>query len=106
MKWRDLAENQIQKARSQGQFDHLEGAGKPLPQRAAGDVISAGMAMMADAGVLPREIELKKAVEVQRKRLQATTDPAARKAEMHKLADLETRLSIEQDARRKFYRTS
>lgn len=106
MKWRDLAENQIQKARSQGQFDHLEGAGKPLPQRVAGDVISAGMAMMADAGVLPREIELKKAVEAQRKRLQATTDPTARKAEMHKLADLETRLSIEQDARRKFYRTS
>lgn len=106
MKWRDLAENQIQKARSQGQFDHLEGAGKPLPQRAAGDVISAGMAMMADAGVLPREIELKKAVDAKQEELAAATDPDAKKALMRELGELQMRLAIEQEARRKFYATS
>lgn len=66
---------------------------------------AAGFRIMADAGVLPREIELKKAVDAQPKILTQTTDPVARKREMAKLADLQLRLSIEQEARRKYYGT-
>ncbi|WP_298907056.1 DUF1992 domain-containing protein [uncultured Aliiroseovarius sp.] len=106
MKWRDLAEHQIQKAKAQGQLDDLKGQGKPLPDRQGGDVVSAGMGIMAEAGVLPREIELKKAIDAQLKVLGQTKDETEKKAVMRKLADLEMRLSIEQEARRKFYRTS
>jgi len=106
MKWRDLAEHQIQKAKLEGQLENLKGEGKPLPHRDGGDVVSAGLGIMAEAGVLPREIELKKAVDAQRAVLQAATDPKEQKAAMKVLADLEMRLSIEQEARRKFYRTS
>ena len=59
---------------------------------------------MADAGVLPREIELKIAADKQRLKLKQTVGEAARKQEMRALADLELRLAIEQEARQKFSR--
>lgn len=106
MKWRSLIENQINKAKAEGQLEGLEGEGKPLPVRQGGDIVSAGLGIMADAGVLPNEIVLKKQVEAQQQVLKETSDPVARKEEMRKLADLQMRLSIEQEARRKFYRTA
>ncbi|MCT4557030.1 MAG: DUF1992 domain-containing protein [Pelagimonas sp.] len=106
MKWRDLAEHQIQKARAEGQFDDLKGAGKPLPKRAAGDVVSAGMGIMAEAGVLPREIELRKQIDAQRHHLAEARTPEEEKERLRALADLEMRLAIEQEARRKFYATT
>ncbi len=106
MNWRDLAEHQIQKAKAEGQLDDLAGQGKPLAPHSGDDIVSAGMGIMAEAGVLPREIELKKAVDAQRRVLAAATQADHRKTEMRKLADLEMRLNIEQEARRKFYRTS
>ncbi len=106
MKWRDLAEHQIQKAKAEGQLDNLKGEGKPLPVRHGGEVVSAGMGIMADAGVLPREIELKKAVDAQLEALKTISDPDEQKQAMRVLADLEMRLAIEREARRKFYKTS
>lgn len=106
MKWRDLAEHQIQKAKAEGQLENLKGAGKPLPPRQGGDIVSAGLGIMAAAGVLPREIQQKKAVDRQQRKLGEVTDPAQRKDEMRKLADLQLRLSIEEEARRKFYSTA
>ena len=106
MKWRDLAEHQIQKAKAEGQLDGLRGEGKPLPLRQGGDVVSAGMGIMADAGVLPREIELKKAVGAKQDELATATDPDAKKDLMRELGELQMRLAIEQEARRKFYKTS
>lgn len=105
MKWSDLAERQIQKARAEGQLDDLAGAGKPLKVEPGDGIVSAGFRIMAKEGVLPREIELKKLVDAQRTKLRDLTDPAARKREMKRLADLELRLSIEREARQKFYRT-
>lgn len=106
MKWRTLVENQINKAKAQGQLEGLKGEGKPLPSRQGGDIVSAGLGIMADAGVLPKEIVLKKDVAAQQKVLKKITDPAERKTEMRKLAELQMRLSIQQEARQKFYRTA
>ncbi|MDA5093591.1 hypothetical protein O2N63_05755 [Aliiroseovarius sp. KMU-50] len=66
---------------------------------------AAGFRIMAEACVLPREIELKKAVDAAKKALGRAKDPDARKSAMAKLADLQLRLSIEQEARRKYHRT-
>ena len=106
MNWNTLIESQIFKAKTEGQLDGLKGEGKPLSQRQGGDIVSAGLGIMAEAGVLPNEIILKKAVHAQQILLRETTDPVARKAEMRKLADLQMRLAIEQEARQKFYRTT
>ena len=67
-----------------------------------GDAV--GFRIMAQAGVLPEEIELKKQVAVQRAHLATLTDEAERKAAMAVLAQLEMRQAIAEEARRKFLR--
>ncbi|KPN63526.1 protein of unknown function [Aliiroseovarius crassostreae] len=99
----NLAEQQILKAQAEGKLNDLEGAGKPLPNRPSEDAIGVGMRIMAQAGFVPREFELKKAVDAQLLVLQGTTDPLQRKQEMKKLADLQLRHAIEREARRKFF---
>ncbi len=107
MSWLNkLAERQIAKARAQGKLQHLEGEGKPLPDRPGDAFISAGDAVgfriMAEAGVLPQEITLKKQAATQRAHLATLTDEAARKTAMAELARLEMQQAIAEEARRKF----
>ena len=101
-----LAERQMQRYRLQGGFQGLAGEGKPLPDHTADAFVSAGDAVgfriMAEAGVLPQEIVLKKQVIAQRAVLAGLTDEAERKAALTKLADLEMRQAIAEEARRKF----
>ncbi|MBL9051993.1 MAG: DUF1992 domain-containing protein [Tabrizicola sp.] len=103
-----LAERQIQKARLKGQLQGLEGEGKPLPDRPGDAFISPGDAVgfriMAEAGVLPEEIALKKQVLAQRALLSTLTDEAQRKAAMAELARLEMLQAIAEESRRKFLR--
>ncbi len=103
-----LAERQIQKARLKGQLQGLEGEGKPLPDRPGDAFVSAGDAVgfriMAQAGVLPEEITLKKQAAAQRAHLATLTDAAARKEAMARLAQIEMRQAIAEDSRRKFLR--
>lgn len=101
-----LAERQIQNARLKGQLQGLEGEGKPLPDRAGDAFVSAGDAVgfriMAQAGVLPEEITLKKQAAAQRAHLATLTEEAARKEAMARLAQIEMRQAIAEDSRRKF----
>jgi len=103
MKFSDLAERQILKAQAEGQLDNLKGAGKPLDLSGDGSADAVGFRIMAEAGALPREIELRKAVEAQTLVVRAAVDEAQRKVELKKLAELQLRLDIEQEARRRFY---
>lgn len=104
MLWGRLAERQIQKARAEGQLDHLKGEGKPLDLTPSADpATDAGFRMMADAGALPPEISLRKQVETARAELAAATG-TERKAAMARLADLEMRLAIEEEIRRRTFR--
>lgn len=103
-----LAERQIQKARLKGQLQGLPGEGQPLPDRPGDAFVSAGDAagfrIMAQAGVLPEEITLKKQAAAQRAHLATLTDPAARKAAMAELARIEMLQAIAEESRRKFLR--
>jgi Domain of unknown function (DUF1992) len=103
-----MAERQIQKARLKGQLQGLEGEGKPLPDRRGDAFVSPGDAVgfriMAEAGVLPEEIVLKKQVLAQRAHLATLTDEAERKAAMAELARLEMLQAIAEESRRRFLR--
>lgn len=102
-----LAERQILKAKAEGQLDNLDGEGAPLPADTPGDAAAkVGFRIMAEAGALPREIELRKAVEAQRQVLQRALGQPSERAEMAKLAALQQRLAIEEEARRRFYSTA
>jgi hypothetical protein len=103
-----LAERQIQKARLKGELQGLAGEGKPLPDRTGDAFVSPGDAVgfriMAEAGVLPPEITLKKQAAAQRTHLATLTDDAARKTAMAGLARLEMLQAIAEESRRKFLR--
>lgn len=107
MSWLNrLAERQIAAARAKGQLQGLQGEGKPLRDRPGDAYVSAGDAVgfriMAEAGVLPEEITLKKQAALQRAHLGTLTDEAERKAAMAALARTEMRQAIAEEARRKF----
>ena len=103
MKLSDMAERQILKAEAEGQFRNLRGAGKPLNMdNDAGSSEAVGFRIMAEAGALPREIELRKAVAAQTERLKAALSDEDRRRETKALADLQLRLDIEAEARRRF----
>lgn len=107
-KFRELTEAQIRKAEAEGQFDDLPGAGKPLPahpEEAMTDPMEAvGHRIMAEAGALPEEIELKKQMDAARAAWQSTTDPVEKARLMTEIARLNTRYEIAREARKKFLR--
>ncbi|MGX9855455.1 DnaJ family domain-containing protein [Limimaricola variabilis] len=103
-----LIERQIQKAKLQGQLEGLEGEGKPLPDRSADAFVDAGEAVgfriMAQAGVVPEEIELKKKMAAHQSHLATLANGPERKEAMAELARLELRYNIAREARQKFMR--
>lgn len=106
MRFDRLAERQILKAQAEGQLDNLKGAGRPLPPMGDGDAAeAAGFRIMAEAGALPLEIELRKTIEAHIQVLRSTTDPNERKRLMSDLAGLHLKLAIQEETRRKFYST-
>ena len=106
MRFDKLAERQILKAEAEGQLRDLKGSGEPLPRDHGGDAAAgAGFRIMAEAGALPREIQLRKAIEAQKIAWQNAREGEAQKREMSKLADLQQQLAIEEEARRRFYST-
>jgi hypothetical protein len=107
MSWIEkLAERQMLAALAKGELSGLEGEGKPLPDRTGDAFVSAGEAagfrIMAEAGVIPEEIRLKKECDAQRKAMEGITDPGARLAAQKKLAELEMLRGMAIESRRKF----
>ncbi|WP_347310682.1 DUF1992 domain-containing protein [Defluviimonas sp. SAOS-178_SWC] len=108
--WIDrIAERRMLKARAEGKLQGLTGEGKPLPDR-AGDIFTdpgeaIGFRVMAEAGVLPEEITLKKQIAVAKEIYAKAGTDDARKAAMAEIARLELRRGIAEDARRKFLRS-
>lgn len=101
-----LAERQMQKALAEGKLTHLEGEGKPLPERPADPFCDAGDALgfriMAEARVVPEEILLKKQIAEAKAVYQTLQGEAERKAQMAEIARLELQCAIAAEARRAF----
>ncbi|CUH99784.1 DnaJ family domain-containing protein [Leisingera aquaemixtae] len=106
--FRNLIERQLAKAQAEGQFQGLEGEGKPLPDRSGEAHLDAGLAaglrIMAEAGVVPEEFRLQADLDAARKDYTALTDPQARRAAMARISDLEMRCNMARDARKSFFR--
>ncbi|MEX0309769.1 MAG: DUF1992 domain-containing protein [Tateyamaria sp.] len=106
--FRELIERQIAKARMQGQLSGLDGEGNPLPDRPEEAHVdpaeAAGFRIMAQAGAVPEEIQIKKQIAALRARLAQLSDPAERQTAMAELSQLDLRYNIAREARRKFLR--
>ncbi|MHA6344003.1 DnaJ family domain-containing protein [Roseivivax sp. CAU 1761] len=98
-----LAERRIQEAMEDGAFDDLPGAGQPLPDRMEADgldpVTRAGYRAMAEAGAVPEELALRRALQRARADLAAAADPEARRHLMARVAELGMRHAMAQEAR-------
>ncbi|EEE39128.1 hypothetical protein RKLH11_2974 [Rhodobacteraceae bacterium KLH11] len=103
-----LVERQIRKAQAEGQLEGLEGEGHPLPNRSSeaqsDPAIAAGHRIMAQAGVLPEEFDIKKQLDAACKVYATLADPEDRKGAMAEIAELEMRYNMARDARRAFMR--
>ncbi|MCP5086851.1 MAG: DUF1992 domain-containing protein [Rhodobacteraceae bacterium] len=103
MKFNQLVESQIRKAQMKGELENLKGEGEPLPDRPLGsDAEQIGYRIMAEAGALPEEILLQRRVKAAAKHLKSLSDPAERKAAMAELSQLQMKLSVQEEARKKF----
>ena len=96
-----LVDKAFREAEEQGALDHLPGAGKPIaeihqPKDAAINRI------LKEAHAVPAVVALRQSIAESMVRLHALTDPAERKKEMRRLADLQTRLAIEQESMGKY----
>ncbi|WP_425099553.1 DUF1992 domain-containing protein [Tropicibacter sp. S64] len=102
-----LSERRILKTLLEGGLSGLAGEGKPLPDRPGDAFVDAGEAagfrIMAQAGVVPEEITLKKQVAAQKAAMDGLTGDA-RKAAMARLAELQMKQAMAEEARRKFLR--
>jgi hypothetical protein len=107
-RWDKLAERQMQKALAERKLSGLEGEGKPLRDRPEEAFVDPGEAVgyriMHEHGALPEEIELRKAVDAAKAAYsEAKTEDEKRKA-MARIAELQMKLSIAEEARKRFMR--
>src|SRR3712207_4179311 len=92
-----LVEQKIREAQRAGEFDRLEGAGRPVNLDAyfsAPEELRAGYAVLKNAGVLPEEAQLRGEINALKERLDACTDPAEREKLTRSLNELMLKYSL------------
>ncbi len=103
---RNLVERQILRAEKSGQLSGLEGEGKPLPHRPPEEDagLAAALRMMAEAGVVPEEFKLQKELDAALAVYRTLQDPEKKREAQRGIAELEMRVNMAREARRKFLR--
>ena len=86
-----LVEQRIREAQAAGEFEGLEGAGRPVnldAYFATPEELRAGYAVLKSAGVVPEEVQLLREIEALRVSRAASTDAAERARLGRDLAEL------------------
>ena len=84
MKFDKLVEEKIREAMEAGEFDRLEGSGRPVnldAYFAAPEDLRAGYSVLKNAGVVPEEAQLLREIDDTRRELERSRD-AGRRAEL------------------------
>lgn len=92
-----LVEQKIREAMKAGEFDRLEGRGRPVDLDAyfsTPEELRAGYAVLKNAGVLPEEAQLRGEMNALRERLAACSDPAERERLTRALAELTLKYNL------------
>ncbi|SLN74328.1 hypothetical protein ROJ8625_04042 [Roseivivax jejudonensis] len=100
-----LTEQRIKDAIDDGAFDNLEGAGQPLPTSewsGPDDPVTLfGYRLMAEAGAVPEELRLRRALEDARAKWRKSEDPQERERLMAEIAELGMRHGLAVEQRRR-----
>jgi hypothetical protein len=92
-----VLEEQIQRAMSEGKFDNLKGAGKPLnldDYYATPEDIRVGYTMLKNNDFVPPEIELIKEIGVLREKIITSADESEKKSLTKKLNEKSLALTL------------
>lgn len=98
-----LVEQKILEAQRAGEFDRLEGAGRPVDLDAYFSVpegLRAGHAVLRNAGVLPEEAQLRGEINALRERLDACRDARERAALTRSLNELTLKYGLTAERQR------
>lgn len=96
-----LIEQALEEARRNGEFDDLPGRGKPLTNLdEPKDAVL--KRVMENANAKPPAVSLNQQIRASYERLKTLTDENERRIELKALSELQTRLSIELEAHRKY----
>jgi hypothetical protein len=106
MKFDSLVEQKIREAMAAGEFDDLEGKGRPIDLStyfSAPEEWRASFAVLKNAGVVPEEMELRKEIHRVKQEFESCTDEARRSTLKSELAELILKydLTIERNRRHK-----
>ena len=92
-----LVEQKIREAQRAGEFDDLEGAGRPVNLEAyfaTPEELRAGYAVLKNAGVLPEEAQLRREMNELKERLDSREDPQERERLARELSQLTLKYSL------------
>ena len=92
-----LVEQKIREAQEAGEFDDLEGAGRPVNLEAyfsTPEELRAGYALLKNAGVLPQEAVVIKELNEAAARLEACRDEAERERLQRVVRDLQLKYNL------------
>ncbi|HEX3558061.1 MAG TPA: DUF1992 domain-containing protein [Pyrinomonadaceae bacterium] len=92
-----LVEQKIREAMRAGEFDRLEGAGRPVnldAYFATPEELRAGYAVLKNAGVVPEEAQLLREINELKEKLQACRDEAERERLRRSVNDLTLKYSL------------
>jgi len=92
-----LVEQKIREAQAAGEFDDLEGAGRPVNLEAyfnTPEELRAGYALLKNAGVLPQEAVVIKELNEAAARLEACEDEAERERLRRVVQDLQLKYNL------------
>jgi hypothetical protein len=92
-----LVEQKIREAQRAGEFDDLEGAGRPVNLDAYFSTpaeLRAGYAVLKNAGVLPEEAQLRGEMNALKERLDSCEDPRERERLKRELSQLTLKYSL------------
>jgi hypothetical protein len=90
-KYEDLIERKIKEAMAAGEFDNLEGKGKPLDLKKYYDMpehLRSAYQIIKNSGYVPEEVRLKKEMELIKANLKKCRSEKERHRLMKKLADI------------------
>ena len=104
MSWEKLAQNRIEEAIAQGEFDDLPGRGQPLQLDeyfALPPSERAGAALLKNASVLPPEMELLRAIAALEASLAEALDAGKRTALLSELQEKRVAFALTMERRRR-----
>jgi hypothetical protein len=103
MNWEKLAQNRIEEAIAQGEFDDLPGRGQPLnldEYFSLPPAERAGAALLRNAGVAPPEVELLKSATLLEAALEGCTDPSEQARLRWEIEERKVALALGMERRR------